>query len=362
MEQFASLRTQEIDGFEEFSEVVVGTRREVVQLQHGKLRGSVSHASIGCLRIDLARFNLGMRTKGASGPDGIVIGMLADSDDRVTRSSYESEPGDVLVTPAGSEHENRYYGGANVIIATIQYDDINSSFYSDGELSDPAAWRRSHFKGNTYTVKNVVPRLHSLVARLGETSLDANAAEYWKRAVIEAMSATIKGTSSERDGPLPSALKVVKQVEEYLDAAGSAPIHISEICRQMHLSRRTLHRAFHEALGTGPIAFLRHRRLCAIHSALRAPKDIRTISEVAMQFGFQNLGRFAGYYHRLFGEYPSETRSKELAVSNTAKSHVRSPSIVSPAPRKLSPREVSSRPYGCRIDRASGYDQQKRDS
>ena len=27
-----------------------------------------------------------------------------------------------------------------------------------------------------------------------------------------------------------------------------------------------------------------------------------------MQFGFQNLGRFAGYYHQLFGEYPSDTR------------------------------------------------------
>jgi AraC-like DNA-binding protein len=328
MGQFASLRTQEIDGFEEFGEVVVGTRREVVQLQHGKLRGSVSHASIGCLRIDLARFNLGIRTKGASGPEGIVIGMLADSDDRVTRSSYQSEPGDVLVMPAGSEHENRYYGGGSVIIASIRSDDISSSFHSEGELSDPAAWRRSHFKGNAYTVQNVVPRLHSLVARLGATTLDADAAEYWKRAVIEAMSAAIiSGTSSERDGPLPSALKVVKQVEEYLDAAGPGPIHISEICRHRHLPRRTLHRAFHEALGVGPIAFLRHRRLCAVHSALRATKDIRTVSEIALQFGFQNVGRFAGYYLRLFGEYPSETRSKQSAGSDFAKNRIRSPSI-----------------------------------
>jgi AraC-like DNA-binding protein len=49
----------------------------------------------------------------------------------------------------------------------------------------------------------------------------------------------------------------------------------------MHLSRRTLHRAFHEALGIGPISFLRHRRLCAVHSDLRAPSDVRTISDIA---------------------------------------------------------------------------------
>jgi AraC family ethanolamine operon transcriptional activator len=63
-------------------------------------------------------------------------------------------------------------------------------------------------------------------------------------------------------------------------------------------------------LGIGPVGFLRHRRLCAAHTALRAREDIPTISDIALQHGFQNLGRFAGYYHQLFGEYPSETRRR----------------------------------------------------
>jgi AraC family ethanolamine operon transcriptional activator len=162
----------------------------------------------------------------------------------VTRFSYESQPGDVLVTPPGTEHENRYYGGSSVIIASILADDIGASFASEGALSDPAAWQRNHFRGNADTMQNVIPRLQSLVARLGDTALNAESAEFWKRAVIEAMSASIvEGTSSERDGPLPSALKIVRQVEDYLDAAEPAPIHISQICSHMHLSRRTLHRA-----------------------------------------------------------------------------------------------------------------------
>ena len=117
------------------------------------------------------------------------------------------------------------------------------------------------------------------------------------------------GIPSERDGPLPSALKVVRRVEEYLDARpNEADPHLPSLQSTFMSPRRTLHRAFHEALGIGPIAFLRHRRLCAVHTALRAPRTSRTISDIAMQFGFQNFGRFAGYYHRLFGEYPSETR------------------------------------------------------
>ena len=313
MGPFGSLQTKEVESFEEFSEVVVGARREVTQIENGRLRGRLAHASIGSLRIDFASFNRGLRTRGASGKDGIVIGMLADSADRVTRYSYESRPGDVMVMRPGAEHENRYYGGASVIIASILADDIGSSFASEGALSDPAAWQSSHFRGNASTVKDVIPRLHALVARLSNTTLNAQSAEYWKRAVIEAMSASIvEGLSSERDGPLPSALRIVRQVEEYLDATKPAPVHISQICSHMHLSRRTLHRAFHEALGIGPISFLRHRRLCAVHSALRAPKDIRTISDIAMQYGFQNIGRFSSYYQQLFGEYPSETRRRHL--------------------------------------------------
>src|SRR5262245_52264374 len=316
MGQFAALQTQEVEGFEEFGEVVVGSRREIVQIQHGKLRGHLTHASIGRLRIDLASFNLGLRTTGVSSKEGIAIGMLAGGADRVTRFAYESRPGDVLVTPPGTEHENRYYGGASVIIASLAPEDVSASFDSEDRLSDPTAWQRSHFKGNAHTVQSVIPQLQSLVARLSDTTLNAEAAEFWKRAIIEAMSANIiGGMSSERNGPLPSALKIVRQVEEYLDAAGPAPVHISQICSSMHVSRRTLHRAFHEALGVGPIAFLRHRRLCAVHTALRAPAHIRTISDVAMQFGFQNLGRFAGYYHQLFGEYPSETRQWKAAAA-----------------------------------------------
>lgn len=315
MGQFAALRTQKIKGFEELNEVVLGTRREIVQLERGKITGELTHATIGDLPVDMATFNLGIRTRGGSHRDRIGIGMLAASGGRALRSTYQSHPGDVLVTQPGSEHENRYYGGASVIVVLTSVTDIESSFGTEGPMSDTSLWWRNHFKGNAETVSEVIPRLQSLLGRLDRVSLSAAAAEYWKRAVIEAVTANIvAGMPSQRNGTLPSALRIVRQVEEYLDARAADAVHISEICSQLHLSRRTLHRAFHEALGVGPIAFLRDRRLCAVHTALRAQKDIRTISDVAMHYGFQNIGRFAGYYRQLFGEYPSETRQRHTAA------------------------------------------------
>jgi AraC-like DNA-binding protein len=321
MGQFAALRRQKIEDFEELEEVVPGTRREIVQLERGKIKGEIAHATIGDLPIDTASFNLGIRTKGGSHKDRIGIGLLAASAGHVVRSSYDSRAGDVLVMQPGCEHENRYYGGASIVVVMASEADIASSYGTEAGMLDPSCWWKTHYKGNTETVTSIIPRLQSLLGGLGAMSLTLEAAEFWKRAVIEAVTANVvAGMPSERDGPLPSALKIVRQVEEYLDARPGEPIHISEICHHLHASRRTLHRAFHEALGTGPIAFLRHRRLCAAHTALRAPGDIRTISNIAMQFGFQNLGRFAGYYHQLFGEYPSETRQRyrpQLDLPNT---------------------------------------------
>ena len=311
MGQFAALNTRKINDFEDFNEVV-GARRRVIQLEAGALQGSLSHARIDDLPVHVATCNLGTRTSDGSHSDRFAIGMLMGG--RALRLSYESAPGDVLLIAPGCEHENRYYGSASLMVIMMSASDIEMSFASESRLSDPALWRTHHFRGNPVTSNSVISHLQALVARLGDASFTKPAAEFWKRAVIEAMTANIvAGTPPERDDPLPSALKVVRQVEEYLDACVSEPIHISQICNQIRVSRRTLHRAFHEVLGIGPIAFLRYRRLCAVHTMLRSnPHDPLLISDVALQYGFQNQGRFAGYYRQLFGEYPSETRQRHL--------------------------------------------------
>ena len=59
-----------------------------------------------------------------------------------------------------------------------------------------------------------------------------------------------------RTGVRSSAMHLVRNVEHYLDAAGSRPVHISEICAEFNVSRRSLHRAFYDMLGLGPVTFL----------------------------------------------------------------------------------------------------------
>jgi transcriptional regulator GlxA family with amidase domain len=73
-----------------------------------------------------------------------------------------------------------------------------------------------------------------------------------------------------------------------------------------------LHRAFIDALGVPPIAFLRRKRLGDVHTALLMAGPAVTVKQIAIEHGFVELGRFAGAYRRLFGERPSQTSHRRM--------------------------------------------------
>jgi transcriptional regulator GlxA family with amidase domain len=112
----------------------------------------------------------------------------------------------------------------------------------------------------------------------------------------------------------------------------------AEICAKCGVSRRSLHRAFTDVLGIGPVTFLQRKRLCDIHSALRdCDPATTTIAEIALQHGFLNLGRFSGYYRALFDEYPSETFGKRFPGRGRQRpaGPVATSSAASPASRSI---------------------------
>jgi AraC family ethanolamine operon transcriptional activator len=221
-------------------------------------------------------------------------------------------PADVLVMPPSTEHDGIFHGAAAYAAIRLDLAQVVSLFKGEPRLSDPAAWLdKGHYRADPAVGVAATRRLPLIVSRLArqQTTLSDAVADFWKRSIVEAVSGTIvHSLVPDSRGPLPSAMQLVGKVDDYLDAAGLRPVHISELCAELNVSRRSLHRAFYDVLGLGPITFLRHKRLCAIHSVLRDSDPAAvTIAQVAIQHGFIELGRFSHYYHSLFGEYPSET-------------------------------------------------------
>jgi AraC-like DNA-binding protein len=92
-------------------------------------------------------------------------------------------------------------------------------------------------------------------------------------------------------------------------------ISISAIARAAFASQSTLYRAFHEVLDETPQSFIRKLRLNRVRHDLATEEEARcTITILANKWGVGELGRFAGWYRELFGELPSQTRARRLAM------------------------------------------------
>ena len=90
-------------------------------------------------------------------------------------------------------------------------------------------------------------------------------------------------------------------------------LSIPEMAQHIGVPERTLRTAFNRNYGVSPKEYLRIQRLYQARRLLRAgSQDQTTVTEIAFSLGFWELGRFAGAYHRLFGERPSETLRKDV--------------------------------------------------
>jgi AraC-like DNA-binding protein len=102
--------------------------------------------------------------------------------------------------------------------------------------------------------------------------------------------------------------RIVARFEEFLEAHSDQPVYLAEICAAISTSERTLRVACEDHLGMGPIRYLSLRRLhLANRELLYADSSTRTVTQIATNTGFWELGRFSIVYRKLFGESPSET-------------------------------------------------------
>jgi AraC-like DNA-binding protein len=100
----------------------------------------------------------------------------------------------------------------------------------------------------------------------------------------------------------------VRCAERYLIEHLSDDVSVSDVARAADVPERTLFDGFKRANGVGPLAWLRAERLERARAELVSARrgEVR-ITDVAMRWGFQHLGRFCVAYQARFGETPTAT-------------------------------------------------------
>ena len=105
----------------------------------------------------------------------------------------------------------------------------------------------------------------------------------------------------------PAQRTRVGAVVELIDAHPDQPLTLVDMTRVAGVGARALQAGFRETVGMAPLAYLRKVRLDRVRAELTETAGDRSVTDVALRWGFAHLGRFAGQYRAQFGESPSET-------------------------------------------------------
>jgi AraC-like DNA-binding protein len=105
-----------------------------------------------------------------------------------------------------------------------------------------------------------------------------------------------------------SRRQIVQRASQLLRDHVAEGTRIGVISRAVGVSERTLRNAFRREHGLSPKQYDVRERLQAARQALcNGGSGSDTVTTIASQYGFFELGRFAGLYKDAFGETPSET-------------------------------------------------------
>jgi AraC-like DNA-binding protein len=136
-------------------------------------------------------------------------------------------------------------------------------------------------------------------SRLREMLVDA-VLEAWPHNFSEAL---------RRPAPMV-APRHVKLAVEFIQAHPEQLVSGVDLARLSHVSQRALQEGFRRFVGMSIVAYQRQVRLERAYEVLKQ-RGSGSVTEVALRFGFSNVGRFCQYFQGAYGVSPAGLRGRD---------------------------------------------------
>jgi AraC family ethanolamine operon transcriptional activator len=264
------------------------------------------HFDAGALEGDL-------RVRGRLSPTAFSLVSILEQDGVVSQGGHRVRAGDILAIAPGGLLDARFQGRTAYVVVSAPWSLVTPRAKAFAGWGEPRAWFEAALHSPPPEVGAACGRVlrgaASLLRALGG-EIPASAAAFLCDELLDGVLTALAASSVEgetRRGAL-NAARIVREVEDFLDGGARPDVQVEDIRQALNVSRRTLYRAFQEVLDVSPKAYLRLRNLSAARARLLdGGGRSTTVTQVALDHGFWELGRFAGAYRAMFGEPPSET-------------------------------------------------------
>lgn len=111
--------------------------------------------------------------------------------------------------------------------------------------------------------------------------------------------------------------RLAAEAAELIDSSAEHEIvTVAGIAAGLGVSARSIERAFRETYDMTPGEYIRNRRLDQVRRLLETAPRGSSVIDLAAAYGFFHAGRFARYYRERYGESPSTTLGRSVAVSD----------------------------------------------
>jgi AraC-like DNA-binding protein len=102
----------------------------------------------------------------------------------------------------------------------------------------------------------------------------------------------------------------VKLAVEFIQAHPEQLVSGVDLARLSHVSQRALQEGFRRFVGMSIVAYQRQVRLERAYEVLKQ-RGSGSVTEVALRFGFSNVGRFCRYFQGAYGVSPADLRGRD---------------------------------------------------
>jgi AraC-like DNA-binding protein len=287
------------------------TSVELVRIEDGAFQASATCATLGCIRLQQ-----GQETRGAlammTTPAGrIGFSLMKHGSAPIIRNTTTVTPRDLTVLAPGKTTSWNSVAHSAWAALSLPVDDFARSYQAltgqEAHVAQSACFLRPD--------PVAMARLHTLhdaaiaAARTRPEVVGApEAVRSLEQTLIEVL---IAAHHSSRVAPSDSGRNHPRIMELFLGLLEANPdraMYMAEVCTEIDVPGRTLRLVCAKYFGTSPQNYLYRRRLhLARRALLQADGATATVTEIATQFGFWELGRLAVGYRAQFGESPMVT-------------------------------------------------------
>jgi AraC-like DNA-binding protein len=285
---------------------------EIIPTARGEFRAELTQVCLNQLSMQRARENLARICVGTVTPYRRVVGFLTDANQPPLKHNGKDVMwGDIIVNDGNVMHrrtESRCAWGS----MSLALDDFGAACRAVTGYELP--------RGTSTYVARPSPALmsrllnvHERVGLMSRTDPDLlgspEVARAFEQQLIHLMVRCLTdGEPLKFTAGLNRRRSIVTRFEEFLEANPGRAIYLTEICAALGVAERTLRGACEERLGMGPIRYLTLRRMYdARRTLLESDPSETSVTRIATDHGFWELGHFSIAYRSLFGETPSQS-------------------------------------------------------